>query len=176
VLHTFSISVKPHVAKYLLLHLGGGYKLSQLDPYGRHLKLLLASKRTNNFLNGFTKCYTATFNVSVEGNMILQKRLKALNSKEIIDFNNFVEGIIKTEFYGMVDSRRHFGLSQYGAIQQFRAKYNFEDEDITHDALKKAWQRYEATPAAPQPGAKTVSVCPLPLALGPAAPQQRLAA
>ena len=95
-LHTFTVPVKPHVRKFLLHHLGESYKLSRLDTFGRELKTLLEQKKTNNFLNGYTRCYTQVFGVSVEGNLILQKRLKALNSKEIIDFNNFVEDVIKT--------------------------------------------------------------------------------
>lgn len=169
-LHTFTVPVKPHVRKFLLHHLGESYKLSRLDTFGRELKTLLEQKKTNNFLNGYTRCYTHVFGVSVEGNLILQKRLKALNSKEIIDFNNFVESIIKTEFYGFVANRRLFGLSQYGSIQAFRAKYDFQDEDISHDTLKKSWQRYKKD----NPGVggkrgegensiKNVSVCPLPV-------------
>ena len=171
-LHTFTIPVKPHVRKYLMHHLREGYKLTQLDAFGRHLRLLLERRRKNNFLNGFTERYTASFSVAVEGNLILQKRLRALNSKEIIDFNNFVEDVIKTEFYGLVDNRLAFGLSQYGAIQQFRAKYDFQDEDITHDALKKAWQRYDAERRLATAAQNCVSVCPLTLGLG----QHRLVA
>jgi hypothetical protein len=170
-LHTFTIPVKPHVRKYLEKHQGTSYKLSRLDPFGRELRRLLEQKKTNAFLDQFTGAYTDAFSVSVEGNLILQKRLKALNSKEVIDFNNFVEGIIKTEFFGFVDNRVLFKLSQYGSIQAFRLKYDFQDEDISHDALKKAWQRYKNPPkkqAANQesdPGnsINLVSVCPLPV-------------
>ncbi|WP_151087369.1 hypothetical protein [Hymenobacter baengnokdamensis] len=161
-LRTFTVPVKPHVQKYLLHHLGPAYKLSQLDPIGRILRLRLQAPRTNAYLDGFTGRYTAEFSVSIEGNLLFQRRFKALRSTDIIDFNNDVEAIIKTEFYGMVAHRRDFGLSQYGAIQQFRAKYNFLDEDITHDALKKAWQRYCADQLAPENVQNRVSVCPLP--------------
>ena len=168
-LHTFTVPVKPHVRKYLLHHLGSSYKLSRLDTFGRELKTLLEQKKTNNFLNGYTRCYTHVFGVSVEGNLILQKRLRALTSKSIIDFNNFVEGIIKTEFYGMVANCSTFELSQYSAIQAFREKYDFQDEDMSHDTLKKAWQRYKNPKKAPAPPAQSlgnslnlVSVCPLP--------------
>lgn len=169
-LHTFTIPVKPHVRKYLLRHLGEGYKLSRLDPFGRELRTLLEQKKENNFLNQFTGAYTAGFSVSVEGNLILQKRLKALNSKEIIDFNNFVEGIIKHEFYGFVANRALFDLSQYGSIQAFRELYDYQDEDISHDTLKKAWQRYKGPKKSGEiPGGQlgnsinSVSVCPLPV-------------
>lgn len=169
-LHTFPVPVKPHVAKYLEFHLGAGYKLSQLDPFGRELKTLLGQKKKNKWFNGFTRRYTSTFGVSVEGNLILQKRLKGLTAKEIIDFNNFVEGIIKHEFYGCVANRCLVNQSQYSSIQAFREKYDFHDEDMSYDTLKKAWQRYksptkkQATPARQQPGnsLNLVSVCPLP--------------
>lgn len=161
-LHVFSVPVKPHVRKYLLKHLGEGYKLSQLDPYGRCLKMLLQQKPEKKEWDKHLGRYTASFSVSVEGNLILQKRLRSLTSKSIIDFNNFVEHIIKTEFYGVVDTRRAFGLSQYGAIQAFREKYDYQDEDISHDTLKKAWQRYGSTPAEPANSTNLVSVCPPP--------------
>jgi hypothetical protein len=159
-LHTFTIPVKPHVQKYLLHHLGPAYKLSQLDPIGRILRLRLQAPRTNAFLAGFTGRYTAEFSVSIEGNLLFQRRFKALRPTDIIDFNNDVEAIIKTEFFGMVDTRRDFGLSQYGAIQKFRAKYNFLDEDITHDALKKAWQRHCPESKMSVNVQNQVSVCP----------------
>lgn len=161
-LHTFTVPVKPHVQKYLLRHLGAGYKLSQLDPYGRCLRLLLQLRPEKKAWDGFTGRYTASFGVSVEGNLLLQKRLKAPTSKTIIDFSNFVEGIIKAEFYGLVAHRKTFGLSLYGAVQQFRATYDFQDEDISHDTLKKAWQRYAADQLLVVSGQNPVSVCPLP--------------
>lgn len=168
-LHVFPVPVKPHVRKYLLKHLGEGYKLSQLDAIGRHLKMLLQLKPEKKEWDKHTGRYKATFSVGVEGNLILQKRLRALTSKSIIDFNNFVEGIIKTEFYGMVANCSTFELSQYSAIQAFREKYDFQDEDMSHDTLKKAWQRYKnpKKPAAPPAQSlgnslNLVSVCPLP--------------
>lgn len=169
-LHVFPVPVKPHVAKYLAFHLGEGYKLSQLDPFGRELKTLLGQKKENKWFNGFTRRYTASFGVAVEGNLILQKRLKGLTAKEIIDFNNFVEGIIKWEFFGFVAGRCQVAQSQYSAIQAFREQYNFEDEDMSYDTLKKAWQRYKNPKKAPAPPAQNlgnsinlVSVCPLPV-------------
>jgi hypothetical protein len=169
-LHFFPVPVKPHVRKYLAFHLGAEYKLSQLDPFGRELKMLLGQKKKNEWFNGFTRRYTDSFGVGVEGNLILQKRLKGLTPKEIIDFNNFVEGIIKHEFFGFVDNRCLLDMSQYGSIQAFREKYDFQDEDMSHEALKKAWQRYKNPKKAPAPPASTlgnsinlVSVCPLPV-------------
>ena len=159
-LQTFTIPVKPHVRKYLLLHLGAGYKLSQLDPYGRCLKLLLQLKQKKSSWDGFMSRYTAEFDVSVLGKVLIQKRLSDLNSKQIIDFNNFVEAIIKEEFFGVLASRRAFGLSQHAAIQAFRAKYNFEDEDISFETLKKAWQREKRHKYLGVPAQKIVSVCP----------------
>jgi hypothetical protein len=170
-LHTFTIPVKPHVRKYLEFHQGTSYKLSRLDSFGRELRRLLEQKKTNAYLDQFTSAYIDKFSVSVEGNLLLQKRLKALNSKEIVDFNNFVEGIIKTEFFGFVANCVLFKLTQYGSIQAFRQKYDFQDEDISYDTLKKAWQRYKK-PAkkskkkqAADPGnsINLVSVCPLPV-------------
>jgi|GEM_PF-5111577 len=61
----------------------------------------------------------------------------------------------------MVDNRLACGLSQYGTIQQFRAKYDFQDEDLTHDVLKKAWQRYDAERRLVTLAQNPVSVCPL---------------
>lgn len=175
-LHTFAVPVKPHVAKFLLHHLGQGYKLSQLDAFGRHLRLLLQQKNTRTQWDGHLARYTATFSVSVDGNLMLQKRLRVMTSKTIIDFNNHCEGIIKTEMYGLLENRGFLGLSQYGVIQQFRAKYDFQDEDISHDTLKKAWQRY-AKEDKPAPGqVKSVTVCPPLLPSLATDLQQRLAA
>lgn len=159
-LHTFQVPVKPHVQKYLAFHLGRGYKLTSTDAFGRCLKMLLQLPRTNAFLNGFTARYTAVFGVGVEGNMILQKRLRSLSAKSVIDFNNFVEAIIKTEFHAFVDNRRLFDLSQYGSIQAFRHKYDFQDEDISFDTLKKSWQRFMDDRAAASTAPNPVSVCP----------------
>ncbi|MGI4862957.1 MAG: hypothetical protein ACRYFZ_03485 [Janthinobacterium lividum] len=167
-LHTFTVPVKPHVRKYLEFHLGQGYKLTQLDAFGRCLKMLLQLKPEKKDWDKHLGRYKAKFGVSVEGNLILQKRLRTLTSKSIIDFNNFVEGIIKTECFGLVANCHEFGMSQYGAIQAFREKYDFQDEDMSHDTLKKAWQRYKSEPVTTANSINLVSVCPL--------PQQRIAA
>lgn len=140
-LYPFQVPVKPHVRKYLVYHLTTGYKLTSTDPFGRCLRMLLQQPREKKAWDGFTGRYTALFAVAVDGNQLLQKRLRVLSSKSVIDFNNFVESVIKAEFHSFVDNRKMFGLSQYSSIQQFRAKYDFQDEDISHDTLKKSWQR-----------------------------------
>lgn len=159
-LHIFQVPVKPHVKKYLLYHLGEPYRLTSTDAFGRHLKMLLQQPREKAFLDGFTAKYTEVLGVSVEGNMILQKRLRALSSKSIVDFNNFVEAVIKTEFHSFVDNRRLFKLSQYGSIQAFRDKYDFEDSDISFDTLKKSWQRFKEERGIEPGRSKPVAVCP----------------
>lgn len=161
-LRQFEIAVKPHVLKYMLHHLGGEYKLSTLDPLGRHLRVLMEKPRVNKELDAYTGRYTAKFGVLVKGSMLLEKRFRALSSKDVIDFNNFVEGIIKTEFHGFVAAGCEFGQSEYGCIQRFRAKYDFQDEDISFDTLKKSWQRHKQELPAPPIGRKHVSVCPPP--------------
>ncbi|AMJ65029.1 hypothetical protein [Hymenobacter sp. PAMC 26628] len=159
-LRKFEIPVKPHVQKYMLHHLGAAYKLSTLDPLGRHLRMLLQQPRVKKELDAYTARYTAKFALLVKGSLLLEKRFRSLSSKDVIDFNNFVEAVIKTEFHGFVAAGCEFGMSEYGAIQRFRAKYDFQDEDISFDTLKKSWQRHKQEPAAPGIGRKLVAICP----------------
>lgn len=139
---TFMMPVKPYTSKYLELHFGKDYKITQLDHFGIYLIGLLrrplCKKRYDEFLTAYTAKYSMKFNLRE-----FQKNGKInFSSQIIITYNNFVELIIKTEFHAFVEANLVPGTTLIRVIESFRNKYSWTDEDISLDTLIKSFQRY----------------------------------
>ncbi|MGV3588583.1 MAG: hypothetical protein ACO1OF_16375 [Adhaeribacter sp.] len=138
---TLHIPVKPYSLKYLTCHLGAGYKLSKSDAFGLHLRNVLRSPLDKAEYQDYLKRYTNDFQVKVTLKDFEDLRFE-LTAQGIIEFNNFVEQIIKAELHAFIDYSRIFKIKQAAAITLFRGKYGITDEDIAFDTFKKSYQRY----------------------------------
>lgn len=137
---TLTIPVKPYTLKYLACTLGKGYKLSKLDAFGLHLLNIMRRPLDEIQYTHFLSRYKASFTVQVnlqELNCLGGK----LTAQGIVDFNNFVELIIKTEMCGFLDYCQLFEIRQSKGIQMFKDKYGMSEEDVAFDTLKKSYNR-----------------------------------
>ncbi|GAB3233162.1 hypothetical protein GCM10027346_20930 [Hymenobacter seoulensis] len=143
-LNSLDLPVRPHVYKYLLLHLGPEYVLSRTDPHGLLLFLLLRSPLTNARKDAVVAEYSLKFNVGLENYPFRQYGL-TLTSDTVYMFNNTVHEQIKAELHAFVDLAVELGQRQKDAVLDFMAKYDFTDKDISYDTLIKSYQRYRAS-------------------------------
>jgi len=147
--YTLTLKVSPAVRKYLLVHLGDAYILSETDPIGLQLfnqlrqPLKKQPHELNKYMRWVHKHQTATFDVMVSYDRLSRQSCSNLSYVTHHKFNSFVEKLLKTELHTFVDNHREFGLNQHRAIQVIMQKYNLDDSDITFDALKKSFQRFK---------------------------------
>lgn len=136
------VPVKPHVLKYLHVHLGSTYQLSESDHFGLFLFQLLRRPLTDSRKDELVAKYTARFAVAWGAYSPHQYGLKNLTGKTVYLFNHFVHELIIAELHAYVEMGTDHGNQTKYCIQCFMLKYGFTDEDIAYDTLNKSWQRF----------------------------------
>ena len=138
---TLHIPIKPYALKYLKVHLGDDYKISKNDAFGIYLENILRRPQEDARYCHFMKKYTGDFEVFLSKKNWLSDGFR-LSPKGIVDFNSFVENIIKAELHSFIDFSRSLKIRQAKAVELFREKYNITEEDIAFDSFKKSYRRY----------------------------------
>ena len=134
------------VRKFLLRYLGPNYQLSQADPYGILLAMLCVKKAKKVRGNGGTTRYSATF--SVTGNVTVgrKKKFEGLSEHCTVQFNNFVELVLKTEFHTLAFTYTQGPEGTTRTIQEavddFMNKFGLTAEDIDPMSLRRSFLRY----------------------------------
>lgn len=145
---TLTLKVTPAVRKYLLVHLGENYMLSETDPIGLNLYNLIrqpihkAPVEKAKYEKWVQRHQTSIFEVKISSKRLFEEKCSNLSYTTHHKFNSLVEKILKQELHTFVENHREFGLGQHAAIQTIMAKYSLDDSDISFDALKKSFQRF----------------------------------
>lgn len=141
---SLKIPVRPHVKKYLAVHLGDDYTLSLADAFGIMLLQLLRRPLVDKRKEASMEAYTEKFRFGTEGYPAQKWGLRSFTTGTIYLFNKFVHEVMMAEMYGHVSTSVNHGLGLHDAIDEFLAKYDFTDRDLTFDAVKKTYQRQRA--------------------------------
>jgi hypothetical protein len=135
------IPVRRHLVKFLRYHLGENYFLSTSDAYGILLFQLLRRPVTDARRDDVLADYKQTFTVNL-GTYAGKHGLKGLTGKTVYEFNNFAHEIMRADLHSFVDLATDHGQMEKYAVEQFMAKYDFEEEDIKYETLLKSWRRF----------------------------------
>jgi hypothetical protein len=140
---SIQIPVRPHLVKFLQYHLGENYFLSVSDPYGILLFQLMRRPVHDARKDDVLEKYAGTFTVNL-GTYAEKHGLQGLTSKGVYEFNNFAHELMRADLHGFVDvTTEHNHIERY-AVEQFMAKYGFEEADIQFETLLKSWRRFAA--------------------------------
>lgn len=130
--------------KYLQLHLGKIYFLSESDHFGLLLFHLLrrpvTDARRDHVLEEFEECWPVALGAYGCG----KRGLRGLTGKSVYQFNNFVHALVLAELHAFVELAIDHGQQAKFAIEAFMLKYGFAEEDIQFAALQKSWTRHWA--------------------------------
>lgn len=148
------------VKKYLEFHLGKEYSLSETDPQGLLLASLLRRQSKDRQYDKFLPKCGEKFAVSIVPSFLLDSGCRNFTSHTVYKFNEFNEKLILNEAFAYIDlATEKYHQKANHAIYDFMDKYDFTDDDMNFDRLKKAYQRYSQKKASEE--AKfTVSVVP----------------
>lgn len=137
----FPVSID--VKKYLVIHIGGNYRLSEADHFGLFLFAMLQRQKTHVKYNKRLLLFSQKFSITVPGHLYFYSSCRHFTSRTIYKFNEFVEKLILAEAHAYIDLRSSQGKRwQRDAIYEFMDKYGFEADDMNFDRIKKSYQRY----------------------------------
>ena len=157
-LKTLDFPVKPHVAKYLLTHLGENpYVLSNSDRFGKMLFHLLRRQLKGRMFHATSReeC-TAMLTMDMSNFPVHQYGLTELTNYTIYQFNDFVDELMKEELYIWIRKFVNRSTTRRDVIVDFMAAYDLREEDIQYETLRKAVQRNVKLPNYKKKQAKTV--------------------
>ncbi|OUJ68611.1 hypothetical protein [Hymenobacter crusticola] len=157
-LKTLDFPVKPHVAKYLLTHLGvNPYVLSNSDRFGKMLFHLLRRQLKGRLFHATSReeC-TAVLQLDMCNFPVHQYGLTELTNYTVYQFNDFVDELLKEELYIWIRKFVNRTTTRRDVIVDFMAAYDLREEDIQYETLRKAVQRNVKLKNYKKKGAKTV--------------------
>ncbi len=135
------IPVRAHVKKYLVAQYGTEQiPLKKTDDIRLFLHNMIG-KPGNRYrpknLSDCSICFLLT-----EDQM--ERLGNSITAEHILSFNQFVEEKIRHElFVDILFATRVFDVKKDKAIADFMAVYGFDDDDIKHETLRKAFYRFE---------------------------------
>ncbi|MGV3540690.1 MAG: hypothetical protein ACO1OQ_12830 [Rufibacter sp.] len=129
--------------KYLEVHFGVNYKITQLDHFGLFLMEVLRRKWDRKRYEGYMAAYTAQYPMFYNTKEFLRTDRVHFTSENIVCYNNFVESIIKAEFHAFMELYLNDSTTIANVIESYRKIYNWTDDDISLDSLSKSFQRYQ---------------------------------
>lgn len=146
--------VKPHILKYLVLHLElssveskgqtslfEDYVLSKSDRFGFALHYLLRRPvKSARHKNSAEDC-TEYFGVDLRNFNYPHYGLNNLPSYAVFQFNDYVDELVHAELYEWVKQQVNHRSTIVEAIRSFMAIYDFTEEDIALETLRKSVQR-----------------------------------
>ena len=155
---TLDFPVKPHVRKYLNVHLGhGDYMLSTANRFGKMLFQLLRRQLKGKLHHAGTRdgC-TQVLRLDLHNFPAHQYGLSEFTDYSIFHFNDFVDEILKEELFLWIKQFVNRRTTIKEVIVDFMAAYDLREEDIQYETLRKAVQRNVKLPELKKRRVKSV--------------------
>jgi hypothetical protein len=135
------ISVKKYIRHYLQQRFGDPTLLTKDHQIGKYLYQLLGDACTRN--DSDFKPYKDTLTVKITEDVFLRKGY-LLTATNVINFNNFVEEVIKNEMFLHIDVIREHrpGIKIKSAIEHVMQKMLFDENVFPYETMKKSYDRY----------------------------------
>lgn len=160
-----NIPVESYIKKYLSGHafLKRPFRLTSTDPIGillmhllrpgprkgRPVKIkhgisvqkLMNKKLLKKLENGEHVKTSELLNVNLAG--YTNRCSFHLPKESEFSFNKFVDGLMRLELFTYVSNNESNNVAVDTLINNFMAKYDFNEEDISFETLKKSYYRYK---------------------------------
>lgn len=142
-MNLIQITVAPHVSQYIRHHFGDRVLLSDQNLITSILKSLLKpfDKVDPGILKSQKKDSLGAFIEVYVSDHFLRKYGGSLNNEAILSFNKSIDQIIKQEMYRWCHHPNSYHKEVDYNIKAFIAFYDFQDEDLSFDNLKRWYYR-----------------------------------
>lgn len=136
------IPTKKYIKAYVVAKLGPKPIMSLDNHVGNKLHGLLKGKGSNDEKDKFCSArYNDVMRVYVSRKTLYRKGCN-LNETAIKIFNTYIEGLVKAEFYFMMDFFIDILPSFQGNLPEVRRKLGIDIEDWDDDSMRKDYYRY----------------------------------
>lgn len=137
---TTVIPVKPYVKRHLENSFGNPTLMRRDSAIGKYFYSLLegASDDGSDEYKGYSESVT----IHIPYHVFLKKGC-VLTKASIIEFNNFVEDLIKMQMHSMLDTLIEVnGTEIKKAIDFYYGSFNFDETVFPYETIKKSYYRY----------------------------------
>jgi hypothetical protein len=143
-----TINVRPAVLKYLRrkLHLAEGqpFRLTKKCKVGRFLYHTLRNPQQDRQYSAAVATYPGRFVVHISQQLSWLNGCRHLTDQGVHDFNRHVEDLMEEEFITTVQALADHGIQfeTKKVALRFMQSYDLTEDDLTLDALIKAYYRF----------------------------------
>jgi hypothetical protein len=145
---SLQIPVKAHVYKYLISQFGLSMTLTKSNAVGLLLTHLLKRNTKHKQYDYVLQSYEKSYSVQIPKGFVFDRGVRYLSTYSVMQLNNFVDDLIKAQFYTFMELHLAAGIMRRDAIIKFRERYGFEEDDLAFETLKKAYYRHERSQRA----------------------------
>jgi hypothetical protein len=138
---SFKVPVSVYVKKYLVKKFFAGHK----GPYKIEEDSLLGKQFMANIIDGRKHDFIDThIEVTEHIEVILSQDMMARSPKQskLRSINFFLDKIYKEGLIDWVIAAKCYGTRPYAATRDFLEFYGIDNNEYSHDAAYKLWQRY----------------------------------
>lgn len=141
----FDIPVKPYLHKYLCQKFGSQTKLSRNGLLGRLAFHLLRKSNEDRQYDQVVSRYQNRYRLLAPRHFVTERGTRNLSSLCVMEFNSTIDELLKLEFYTFMQLHVEAGMMYRDAIYKFREQYDFQEEDLAFETLKKSFYRYRSS-------------------------------
>lgn len=136
------IPTKPYIKSYLLSQLGEKPVLKNgNEPIGNKLHDLLEHSTNEYGYREISSLYVDKVKIYIPGHWFRQRGAN-LNATNVRNFNRFIELLIKSRFYQMMDENMEIIDNIKENINDVRTRLGIDFESWSYDAMQKDYYRY----------------------------------
>jgi hypothetical protein len=144
--YSLSIPCKGYVKKYFTAIHGNPIILSHSDDFGDTLLTKLASRplaqANKHVLNLAFRDFTDEIKFQLPMDFFYRIE-NTITEQQTYAINRYLENIFKSDLYLAINAGAFFGVERNTVIETFSRFYNIVlEEDLSLEALQKAYQRY----------------------------------
>lgn len=137
---TIELPVKPYIRNYLEVNFGKPVKLTRESHVGKFFFLLTES--TSRRHDKKYSPYKDRVNIVITENAYLRNG-SLITPTGIMDFNNFMEDLIKIQLFTYIDALRESStINLKSAFERYRDKFEIDESSFSYENIKKTYYRY----------------------------------
>jgi hypothetical protein len=137
----FKIPVSAYLAKYMMRKFfqdnKGPFKIEEDTLLGKQFMSIIIDARKKDVLD---KHIEHTYTIEVILSQDMMKR--SPNAAKLVTINFFLDKVFKEDLIGWILSASFYGIRPYRSCKDFLAFYSIDENEYSHDAAYKLWQRW----------------------------------
>lgn len=142
-LYKLHVPVRAHVFKYLSWHLGHPYQVCENDFIGSTIIQMMRRPQIRRDYKKYIEKYPEKWQILMSHTTVHNRGAADLGAKNVVSINNAVDDVMTREMCMLVDRMNRAGFEKNQSILNWMADYQITESDLSFDAWKKRYQRFQ---------------------------------